>query len=87
MKVNRGVAICAVAALLLTGGCQSGPGPADEIVIGADLELSGPGATVGKVYAQALQLRVEQVNHEGLLGNRKLTLVIRDNRSDSATGP
>jgi branched-chain amino acid transport system substrate-binding protein len=37
------------------------------------------------VYAQALQLRVEQVNHEGLLGNRKLTLVIRDNRSDSAT--
>jgi branched-chain amino acid transport system substrate-binding protein len=85
VKVNRGVAICAVATLLLAGGCQAGPGPADEIVIGADLELSGPGAATGKVYAQALQLRVEQVNHDGLLGNRKLTLVIRDNRSDPAT--
>lgn len=85
MKVNRGVAICAVAALLLAGGCQATPAAADEVVIGADLELSGPGAGIGKVYAQALQLRVEQVNHDGLIGNRKLTLVIRDNRSDAAT--
>jgi branched-chain amino acid transport system substrate-binding protein len=54
-------------------------------VIGADLELSGPDAGIGKVYAQALQLKVEQANQDGLLGNRKLTLVLRDNRSDPAT--
>jgi branched-chain amino acid transport system substrate-binding protein len=74
-----------VAALLLAGGCQSAQGAVEEVVIGADLELSGPSAGIGQVYAHALQLKVEQVNQEGRLGNRKLTLVLRDNRSEATT--
>jgi branched-chain amino acid transport system substrate-binding protein len=84
VKAYRSLIVCA-AALLLAGGCQASQGPSEEVVIGADLELSGADAAIGKVYAQALQLRVEQVNKEGALGNRRLTLVIRDNRSDPAT--
>jgi branched-chain amino acid transport system substrate-binding protein len=85
VKANRSLVFCGVVALLLAAGCQANPGNAEDLVIGADLELSGPDANVGKVYAQALQLRIDQLNHEGLPGGRKLTLVLRDNRSDPAT--
>jgi branched-chain amino acid transport system substrate-binding protein len=84
VKAKRSLAFF-VAALLFAGGCQAAREPVEEVVIGADLELSGPDAAIGKVYAQALQLRVDEVNQEGLLGNRRLTLLIRDNRSDPAT--
>lgn len=85
MKAHWTLIVGGVAALLLAGGCQATQGAAEEVVIGADLELSGPDASIGKVYAQALQLKVEQVNQQGQLGNRKLTLVLRDNRSDPTT--
>ena len=73
------------AALLFAAGCSPAAPAPEEVVIGADLELSGSGANVGKVYEQALRLRVEQINHDGILRNRHLSLVIRDNRSDPAT--
>ncbi len=85
MKAHWTLAVVGVAALVLASGCQAAQGPVEEVVIGADLELSGAGAPIGKVYAQALQLKIEQVNQEGLLGNRKLTLAMRDNRSEPAT--
>lgn len=85
MKAHWTLVVVGVTALLLAGGCQPAQGVAEEVVIGADLELTGPDASIGKVYAQALQLRVEQINQEGLLGNRRLTLVLRDNRSDPTT--
>jgi branched-chain amino acid transport system substrate-binding protein len=85
VKAHWTLVVGGVAALLLAGGCQSAQGAAEEVVIGADLELSGPSAAVGQVYAHALQLKVEQVNQEGRLGNRKLTLVLRDNRSEATT--
>ncbi len=82
----RGALALSLAAVLLATGCQAAAqGPTEEVVIGADLELSGPDAAIGKVYAQALQLRVDEVNQEAQLGNRRLKLVIRDNRSDPAT--
>ncbi|MET0422958.1 MAG: ABC transporter substrate-binding protein [Actinoplanes sp.] len=49
------------------------------IVIGADLNNS---STVDTAYARALQLRIEQVNASGQLGDRKLLLRTQDNRSD-----
>jgi len=85
VKVQFTLVAGAVAALLLVGGCQAAAGPAETVTIGADLELTGPDAAIGKVYAQALNLRVEQINAEGLLGNRKLSVLLRDNRSDPTT--
>jgi branched-chain amino acid transport system substrate-binding protein len=53
--------------------------------IAADLELTGAGSALGTVYRNALELRVEQVNQLGLLGDRRLELDIHDNRSDPVT--
>jgi branched-chain amino acid transport system substrate-binding protein len=81
----RSLVFLGVAAMLLAAGCSPAASAPEEVVIGADLELSGSGASLGKVYEQALRLRVEQINHDGILRNRHLSLVIRDNRSDAAT--
>jgi branched-chain amino acid transport system substrate-binding protein len=62
-------------------GCDSDneSGDIDEIVIGADLASS---STVDFAYTRALQLKVEQVNASGVLGDRRLVLRIQDNRGD-----
>jgi branched-chain amino acid transport system substrate-binding protein len=57
----------------------------EPVKIAADLELTGASSALGTVYRNALELRVEQVNQLGLLGNRRLELEIRDNRSDPVT--
>lgn len=85
MKAHWTLAVIGVTALVLASGCSAAGGTVEEVVIGADLELSGPSAGIGKVYAQALQLKIEQVNAEGVLGGRKLTLALRDNRSFPST--
>jgi branched-chain amino acid transport system substrate-binding protein len=70
--------------VLLLGGltaCSSdGPaGSSDTLVIGADLDNS---SVVDIAYARALQLRIDQVNASGQLGDKKLSLRTQDNRSD-----
>lgn len=54
----------------------------DDIVIAADLELSGVAAETGKAYQRALELKIEQINKSGVLGGRKIRLEPKDNRSD-----
>ena len=73
--------------LLLAGltGCTSDAGGSsggDTIVIGADLDNS---STVDVAYGRALQLRIEQENASGRLGNKKLVLRSQENHSDPAT--
>jgi branched-chain amino acid transport system substrate-binding protein len=70
--------------VLVLGGlaaCSSdGPaGSGDTLVIGADLDNS---SVVDIAYARALQLRIDQVNASGQLGDKKLALRTQDNRSD-----
>lgn len=55
------------------------------MLIGVDLPLSGEASELGRVYRDALQLRVDQVNQQGLLRGRRLSLEVIDNRSDSDT--
>lgn len=84
MRLHRRVTASLVApTLLLTGlaGCGSGDraGSGGTFVIGADLDNS---SVADAAYARALQLRIDQVNASGRLGNRKLALRTQDNRSD-----
>lgn len=73
-----GLAVC----LALTGcGQLSRDGAPAEVVIAADLPLSGEAVTVGVVLEQALRLRVEQANQQRLLPGHELRLVVRDNGS------
>lgn len=84
-SVTTAALASAVLATTLTG-CQLGEEPQDTspIVIGADLELSGAQAAVGKAYQRALELKRDQLNASGALGARKVELRVRDNRSDPA---
>ncbi|MDQ7903344.1 ABC transporter substrate-binding protein [Phytohabitans sp. ZYX-F-186] len=79
-------ALTAAALVLSASACQSGEdaGDVEEVIIGADLELSGPTAAIGEAYRRALELKISQVNDSGILGNRKLRLDPKDNRSDSS---
>lgn len=87
MRLTRAAALTAlvstVAAISLAGCETAASETGGEIVIGADLELTGSGAAIGKAYNDALRLKVDQLNAAGVAGGRKISLVIRDNRSDS----
>jgi len=80
-------AALACATLLVAGGlvgCDLASEPADtrDVVIAADLELTGAAAAIGSAYDRALRLKVDQLNDSGVLGERRIRLEVRDNRSD-----
>jgi branched-chain amino acid transport system substrate-binding protein len=85
VRLPRLATASVVASMLLAAGLAGCSSDDDEssasgtIVIGADLNNS---STVDTAYARALQLRIEQVNASGQLGDRKLLLRTQDNRSD-----
>jgi branched-chain amino acid transport system substrate-binding protein len=58
----------------------------EVVLVGVDLELSGAGQPLGEVFLRGLELRVDQINQQGLLGDRELKLQVEDNRSDPGTG-
>jgi branched-chain amino acid transport system substrate-binding protein len=70
-------------ALLVTAACTSSltTNKPAELVIGADLELSGAYAEMGTAFERALRLRVEQLD---ATGERPVRIVYRDNRSDKS---
>ncbi|WP_412539312.1 ABC transporter substrate-binding protein [Longispora sp. K20-0274] len=85
----------AVLVASVAAGCGSTPqrgaaaGLEGEVVIGAVLELSGPGAVIGTVHRNALQVTVDQLNEGGVLvggKQRRVRLVVRDSASDPAKG-
>ncbi|GGK92655.1 ABC transporter substrate-binding protein [Mangrovihabitans endophyticus] len=86
MRFTRRITASLAASTLISAtlaGCTSDDAAeATELVIGADL---ASGSSVDNSYARALQLRVEQINASGQLGNRRLVLRIQENRSDSTT--
>lgn len=88
MRPTRSVIFSAVASatlLVSATGCGSlseAVENKEDIVIAADLELSGAAAAVGTAYDRALRLKVEQINAAGVLDGRKIRLEVRDNRSD-----
>ena len=75
--------VISLAALLAATACSSPltSSEPDELVIGADLELSGAYAEMGTAFERALRLRVEQLN---ATGDRPIRVVYRDNRSDKS---
>jgi len=80
-------AIALVSALALaSSGCAAEEGSSgdDEIPIGVDIELTGPASTLGGSYKNALDLIINDVNKKGVLGDKKIKLIIRDNKSDPA---
>ena len=77
VRFSRRLTASAVVSTMLAAGlagCTSDDdtaGDVTEVVIGADL---ASGSAVDTAYARALQLKVEQINASGTLGDRRLVL-------------
>ncbi|KYD09529.1 MULTISPECIES: ABC transporter substrate-binding protein [Heyndrickxia] len=65
------------------GGAKSGGKGGDEIVIGANLELSGGVASYGQSILEGVNLALDEINKEGIDG-KKIKLIKVDNKSDAA---
>jgi branched-chain amino acid transport system substrate-binding protein len=74
--------------LVLTIGCvlpvasQAG----EPIKIGLTAAVSGGSAASGEAIKKGLQIAMDEINAKGLLGGRKLELVIRDDEGNPAKG-
>lgn len=64
-----------------TGGSGSGGGSGEPIVIGALVELSGPGAALGEPESNALKLYFDKLNEDGGIDGREVRLVVKDTES------
>ena len=87
MRLSRRVTASVIASTLVAAGlagCSSGDDSSDvtDVVIGADLTV---GSTVDTAYARALQLKIEQLNASGALGNKRLVLRVQVNRADTTS--
>jgi branched-chain amino acid transport system substrate-binding protein len=78
---RRPPASLAVLTLLVTAltGCSSESAGKTDVIIGADLS---PTSDADLAYTRGLQLRVEQINASGQLGDRQLVIRFMDNRQD-----
>ena len=58
---------------------------AETIKVGANLELSGGTASFGQsVTPDGLQLAIDEINKEGVLGGKQIEIIKADNKSDAA---
>jgi branched-chain amino acid transport system substrate-binding protein len=74
-----------IAAAPAVSGCDLTPastGSKQDIVIAADLEMSGAAADLGTSYDRALRLKIDQINAAGGVDGRKIRYQPKDNRSD-----
>jgi branched-chain amino acid transport system substrate-binding protein len=74
------------AAALAAGLLAAGPALAQEVVLGASVQLTGPVANTGRYYRDAYQIAIDKINAAGgaKIGGQshKLALKLYDNQSD-----
>src|SRR5947208_15841537 len=74
------------AALLACGSLATSPAAADDIVLGASVQMTGSSANTGRYYKDAYAFAIEKINAAGGVSvggeKRKLALKIYDNQSD-----
>ena len=63
---------------------SSGTKKDDTIKVGANLELSGGTASFGQSVAEGLQLAIDEINKDGVLGGKQIEIIKADNKSDAA---
>lgn len=76
------LAIAALLALVAAGCSTTTQASTAEIRIGVNIELTGEYANLGLAYKRALEIRATQLNESTAAGGRRITLVVRDNKSD-----
>lgn len=70
---------------LLTGcGGGSKEAASDDIKIGGLLEMTGGSASFGISSKNGIDLALKSINEKGVLGGKKITLVVADNKSEAS---
>jgi branched-chain amino acid transport system substrate-binding protein len=86
-RVLRAIALWS-AVVLAVAACAADEGSTsnenDQIPVGVNIEVSGPASVLGGSYKKALDLVIEDVNRQGVLGGREIKLIVRHNKSDPA---
>jgi branched-chain amino acid transport system substrate-binding protein len=87
-----GVAALLTAVVLALAACSEeepsssqGGGTSGPIKVGAVLDITGAGASLGVPERKTLELLTKQTNDGGGVNGRQLQLIIEDNQSDEAT--
>ena len=87
MRRRLGIVAVVCGLALFASGCagdESGTAK-EEIPIGVDIDLSGANQVQGAAYRNALNLISDEINQDGILGGRKIRLIVQDNKSVPAT--
>lgn len=84
-KILRGVSFLIVAVFFaaVVAGC-GGQQAGSQIKLGANLEMTGGNATFGQSAANGTKLAIKEVNAKGGVLGKQLTLVVADNKSETA---
>jgi branched-chain amino acid transport system substrate-binding protein len=68
---------------LAATACTDSDSGGDDILIGVTIEQSGASRILGAAELNALRLVADDINGEGILGGRKIKLLVKDNKSDA----
>lgn len=87
-RVTKLLSVLAAGAMFMSAltGCGGGSKGADgdTIKIGGLLEMTGGSASFGISSKNAIDLALNKINEKGVLGGKKLSLVVADTKSEAA---
>ncbi|WP_299447489.1 ABC transporter substrate-binding protein [uncultured Phascolarctobacterium sp.] len=85
-RLTKLMSVLAAGALFMGAltGCGSSKSADDTIKIGGLLEMTGGSASFGISSKNAIDLALKKVNEKGVLGGKKLALVVADNKSEAS---
>ncbi len=81
MKLRTAMALATLSLTATLASAQQGISK-DEITLGSIQDLSGPLAGFGKQARMGMQLAVDEINEQGGINGRKLTLLVEDSGYD-----
>ena len=87
-RVNKLLSVLAAGAVFMGAltGCGGGSKGADgdTIKVGGVLEMTGGSASFGISSKNGIDLALKKINEEGVLGGKKLSLVVADTKSEAS---
>jgi len=72
--------------LLLVPAAACRPAPAEEIKIGAVMDITGPLAGIGSIIRDGAVLAVKEINEAGGINGQQVKLIVEDGATDTTTG-